>query len=52
MENILYFIDPISIIERRISRVSFEKENMTSQNLEKMIEEYSQLVEYYSSRDQ
>lgn len=50
IERILYFMNPIQAIERQLTKL--EKKNYTGEELQEVIQKYSELIEYYSLRDQ
>ena len=49
IERILYFMNPIQVTERKLSQSDKE---FKSEDVEQAIKEYSDLIEYYSLRDQ
>jgi len=49
LEKVLYFLNPIQTVEKRLSK---EKENYKPEELQQAIKEYSDLIEYYSLRDE
>jgi hypothetical protein len=50
IERILYFMNPIQAIERQLSKL--EKKSFKGDELQEIIQKYSELIEYYSLRDQ
>ena len=50
IEKILYSMNPIQVTERKLSKS--EKESYKTGEVNEMIQQYSDLIEYYSLRDQ
>lgn len=50
IEKILYSMNPIQVTERKLGKP--EKESYKTGEVNEMIQQYSDLIEYYSLRDQ